>query len=155
MDHVLGDHLHHEGPSGRVVEGHAQPPEGGDDVDRGERRLVHEGQARQDEGLGHGPHLDDEQQPALVAAVSHQPGPGPQDQHRGELAGDEQSHGDAVARQVEHQQGLSDQGEPVPDLGDPLAHEEEPEVPDPERRERLPRGGGETVTHGPVTLRLR
>ena len=91
----------------------------------------------QREGLEHGERLHPQEQPSLVRTVGHQPGEGADDQHRPELRRREQPEGEAAVRQLEHQQRLRDQRQPVPDLGDELAGEEQSEVADPEGVEGL------------------
>ena len=49
---------------------------------------------------------------------------------------------DAAAGEVQDEQRLGDQRQPVADLRDPLADEEQPEVADPQRAERLVREAG-------------
>jgi hypothetical protein len=78
--------------------------------------MVHERQSGQRERLQHGEALDDQQQLALVRSIGHQPGEGAEQQHRAELRGGEQAEGHAAAGELEDEQGLSHQGEPVPDL---------------------------------------
>ena len=90
-----------------------------------------------------------DQQLALVAAVGDEPGPGAEHEHRQELAGGEHADGDAVVvGQMEHEQRLSDQGQPVADLRHELAAEEQAEVADLERAQRVVEPDAESLAVG-------
>ena len=114
--------------------------------------MAAEGEGGQDERLRHGDGLHDEEQPALVRAVGDQPRPGAEHQHRPELGRRQRTKGDPVVGELQHQQGLGHQGQPVAHLGDQLAPEEEPEVTDVERPEGLA-GGDSDAGHGVSLVR--
>ena len=63
---------------------------------------------------------------SLRSATS--PAHAPRQQHRKELAGGQEPDGDAAVGEPQHQQGLGDECQPVADLGDQLATEEQPKV---------------------------
>ena len=111
------------------------------------RRVAAEGEGGQHEGLGHGDGLHDEQQLALVGAVGDQAGPRPDEQHGAELGGGEDAEGDAAVGELQDEQRLGDERQPVADLGDELAGEEEPEVAELQRPEGVA-GGGAQQLHG-------
>ena len=90
-----------------------------------------------------------EQQPALLRPVGDETGAGADEQHRPELRRRQQTEGDAAVRQLQHQKRLRDQRQPVADLGDELAAEEEAEVADPQGVEGLAAHAPETGHGGP------
>ncbi len=84
--------------------------------------------------------LHDEQQTPLVGAVCDQAGPWPeQQQHGAELRGREPAECHAVVGELQHEQRLRHQRQPVADLRDQLAREEQAEVPVAQRTKRLVR----------------
>ena len=74
----------------------------------------------------------------LSARSATAPAHGAEEQHGHELAGGEQAEGDAAVGELQHEQGLGDQRQPVAGLGDELAGEEEPEVADRAASGRCP-----------------
>ena len=101
--------------------------------------MAAECERRQCEGLRHRDRLDDQEQASLVRPVGDEPAPRPEEEHRPELGRRQRPDGHTVVRQLEDEEGLGDQGEPVADLRDELSDEEQPEVPHPQRPERVPR----------------
>ncbi len=63
------------------------------------------------------------------------PAKGPSDQDRAELSRGQDAERDAAVGELQHEQGLGHEREPVADLGDHLAGEEQAEVADAQRLE--------------------
>jgi len=101
--------------------------------------MMTERQCRQGEGLRHGDELHDQQQLALIGAVGDQAGPRADQQDWAELRRRQPAEVHAVVGELQDEQGLGDQRQPVADLRDPLPGEEQPEVAGLERRECRPR----------------
>ena len=137
VDVVLGHHLDDERPTRRVVERHCETTGERDRVDRGDRRGVHQGECGEHERLHHREELDDDEQPALVGAVGDEPCERAEQQDRAELERGEQPDRDAAVGQAEDEEGLGDERQPVADLRDQLSAEEQAEVADVQRAERL------------------
>ena len=89
------------------------------------------------ERLNHGSGLGHEQKASLVDPISYGPGPGAENQHRPELTGGQDSQHHPGPGQVEEEQGLGDHRHPGAALADELAYEEQPEVANPQRPERV------------------
>ena len=70
------------------------------------------------------------QQLPLVGAVGDEPGERAEQQDRRELTGGEEPDRDAAVGEREDEQRLGDERQPVADLRDPLADEEQAEVAD-------------------------
>jgi len=106
-----------------------------------------EGHDGQGERLGHGDALHDEQDRALRVAVGHETGERPEEQHRSELGHGQQPDGEPAVGDLVDQQGHRHERQPVADLRDELAAEEQAEVAAAQRPEHpvagaLGRGGG-------------
>ena len=71
--------------------------------------------------LHHREGLDGDEELALVGPVGDEAGEGAEDEHRAELGGGQHAEGDAAVGELEDEQRLGDQREPVADLRDPLA----------------------------------
>ena len=82
------------------------------------------------ERLQHRDALHEEQQPALVGSIGDETAPRTEEQHGSELRGGERPEGDPAIGELEDEQGLRDEREPVADLRDQLSGEEQPEVTD-------------------------
>ena len=116
MNVGLGNHLDHVRAARRVVERSSDSAEHGDGVDRGNRRVVHERDERQRERLDHCERLHDDQQLAFVASIGDETRPCAEEQNRSELAGRKQTESEPTVGQLQHQQRLGDEREPVADL---------------------------------------
>src|SRR5262249_26268091 len=81
--------------------------------------------------------------PPFVAPIGDESGPRTEQQDRPELRGRERAQRHAVVRELEDEQRLGDERQPVADLRDQLSREEEPEVSDPERPKGFVEGGAD------------
>ena len=128
-------------------------------------RVVHERQRGERDRLGHLEALRDEEEVPLVRSVGDRARPDRQQQDRSVLAGDEESDRD---RRCSSGGGSSSVNatfvEPVAGVGHQLPDEEQPEVADAKRRERLLRKPSDphlglyvnvnSVAPGPCTRRV-
>ena len=83
--------------------------------------------------------LHDQQQAALVGTIGDEAGPRTENQDRTELGHGQRAQRNAVVGELQDEQRLRDEREPVADLRDQLAREEQAEVADVQRLERLVR----------------
>ena len=106
--------------------------------------MTAERQRGEGERLRHRDRLHDQEQLALVGAVGDQAGPRTEQQDRAELRA-ASAERDAVVGELQDQQGLRDEREPVADLRDQLTAEEQAEVANVQRLERLAVAGRNAV----------
>ena len=134
---LLRHHLADERSAKGIVERQNYSAGDGERIQPEKRRMVHEGQDRKSDGLGHFQALGPEQQLALVDAIGDGAGFGRKEKYRPELAGRHDADAQSAARYLEHEQGERDIGEPVSRIRNELTREVEAEIAIAERDEGL------------------